>query len=310
MEFHFKFFRLPLAALALVTLLSFICSCDRSSDVKKIPVGDIEIAYYTRGSGDPLVMIMGFRGTMGVWDPALLDELEKHFTLILFDNRGIGMSTDTAEDKTTIQQMADDTAGLITALGYKKANVLGWSMGSRIAMELAIHHPEMVEHLILCSPNPGKREVPRETGAYAKLLSGDTNQEKILSMIFPRTPEGMKAEAEYVTRLAGSALGKWTPDDLNVSPEVVKRQARAVTAWAQNDAAYQALPNLKIPTLVTTGLLDALDPAQNAQIVAYRIPFAWTAFFSGAGHAFLFQESKKFADLVILFTESTKAPMK
>jgi pimeloyl-ACP methyl ester carboxylesterase len=85
--------------------------------MKKVRIGEIDIAYYTRGIGKPLVMIMGFRGTMGQWDPALLEELEKYYTLILFDNRGVGFSTDTEKDLTTIQQMAQDTVGLIQALG-------------------------------------------------------------------------------------------------------------------------------------------------------------------------------------------------
>lgn len=105
----------------------FLTSCHREEKalVKKQKVGDIEVAYYTRGSGDPLVMIMGFRGTMAVWDPALLESLEKHYTLILFDNRGSGMSTDSQEDHTTISQMSQDTIQLIKALGYSKAHILG-----------------------------------------------------------------------------------------------------------------------------------------------------------------------------------------
>jgi pimeloyl-ACP methyl ester carboxylesterase len=55
--------------------------------MKRVKVGEIELAYYTRGSGKPLVFIMGFRGTMGQWDPAPLHELEKHYTLILFDKQ-------------------------------------------------------------------------------------------------------------------------------------------------------------------------------------------------------------------------------
>src|SRR5476651_2910915 len=82
------------------------------AEVKTIDVGDIKIAYYIRGEGDPLIMINGFISTMSLWDPALLDELAKHHQLILFDNRGVGLSTDTKENHTTISQMADDAAEL------------------------------------------------------------------------------------------------------------------------------------------------------------------------------------------------------
>ena len=109
-------------------------------EIKYAQVNDVKLAYYTRGQGEPLIMIMGYAATMGMWDPALLEELSKNNTLILFDNRGIGLSTDTKENKTTIPQMADDAAGLVKALGYKKVNVLGWSMGARIAQQLSLIH--------------------------------------------------------------------------------------------------------------------------------------------------------------------------
>lgn len=308
MNIHNKFSILGLTALLLVVFCCTNCGRQKPLEIKTKTVGDIEMAYYTRGSGDPLIMIMGFRGTMAAWDPALLDILEKHFTLILFDNRGIGMSSDTATDHTTIQQMADDTAGLIAALGYKKANILGWSMGSRIAMQLAISHPEVVEHVILCSPNPGKNEVPRETNAYAMLTSPKITQEKILSTIFPDTLEGRAAAAGYVERVAKSIFQRTGPDDWNIPPQTVERQVNALKQWYESDAAYNALANVKSPVLVTTGLADVLDPPGNAQIVAHRIPYAWSAYFADAGHAFMFQDTKRFAELVLLFVESTKSP--
>ncbi len=81
-------------SLILVVLLVVGCERFKQAEVKKEKVGDSDIAYYVRGQGEPLVMVMGFRGTMAIWDPALLEQLEKRFTLILFDNRGVGFSTD------------------------------------------------------------------------------------------------------------------------------------------------------------------------------------------------------------------------
>ena len=87
----------------------------------------IKMAYYTRGEGKPLLMINGYLSTMSLWDPALLERLEKNRQLILFDNRGVGLSSDTEKDNTTIPQMADDAAGLIRKLGYDKVDILAWS---------------------------------------------------------------------------------------------------------------------------------------------------------------------------------------
>ena len=72
------------------------------AEVKYAQVGDIKMAYYTRGKGDPLIMIMGYTSTMAAWDPALLDALDDNNTLILFDNRGVGLSTDTKENNLSL----------------------------------------------------------------------------------------------------------------------------------------------------------------------------------------------------------------
>ena len=126
----------------------------------------------------------------------------KKFTLILFDNRGAGFSSDTENNETTIRQMADDTMALMESLGYKKTHILGWSMGARITMEMAIHYPEQVNTLILCAPNPGgKHQAKRASTDYSELLSYDLSTEEGLSLIFPNTSLGKKASSDFVERL-------------------------------------------------------------------------------------------------------------
>lgn len=295
--------------LFLLATLLLVYSCDgqRRAEVKQVKVGDIYLAYYTRGSGDPLIMIMGFRGTMAIWDPALLELLEKHYTLILFDNRGVGLSTDSVTDLTTITQMSEDTAGLIKALGYSKVNVLGWSMGSRIGIELAINHPEIVEKLILCSPNPGgDHQVARKSSTYQELTSKDLTRKEALALIFPDTEEGISAADAFVNRLRKAVVMGFVPEDLEISTQTIERQVNALKLWDEDNQIYDKLANIKIPTLVTAGLVDSLDPPGNAQLVASRIPYAWSAFFAGAGHDFHSQDYKNFAELVVLFINSTR----
>ena len=298
----------PLLNLTLCFLF-FLTGCEKSNhaEVKKEKIGGIDIAYYTRGSGQPLVMIMGFRGTMAIWDPELLNELEKKYTLILFDNRGVGLSSDTEKNLTTIPQMAEDTFDLIKALGYDKVSVLGWSMGSRIAEYLTTTHPEVVENLILCSPNPGGNyQVARKTDAYQKLTSQNISPDEALSLIYPNTSEGREASSSFVRRLTEAITKGSVPDDLKVSDRTIDRQVQAVSRWDKNNENYNSLSNIKVPTLVAGGLADVLDQPENVKIVASRIPFAWTAYFPGAGHAFLSQNAKNFADLVTNFIESNK----
>jgi pimeloyl-ACP methyl ester carboxylesterase len=294
---------LGLGAFILVfCLFMMACNSHKKIEIKKAKIGDIDIAYYIRGSGPPLIMIMGFRGTMAIWDPGLLELLEKHFTLILFDNRGVGLSTDTKEDLTTIPQMAQDTAQLIKALGYQKVHVLGWSMGSRIAQEVAIRYPAIVDHLILCSTNPGgKHQVPRTTNAYKEFTAKDLSRQKALSLLYPNTKAGRLASEAFINRLTQAIVTRNAPDDLEISDQTVERQVHALQLWNENNEHYEMLSQIKSPTLVAGGTEDALDNPENARIVACQIPFAWAAYFPGAGHAFLSQDYQQFADLVSIF---------
>lgn len=296
-------------AVQLIVLMACVfalngCGRQKKAEVRKVKIGDVEIAYYTRGSGDPLLMIMGFRGTMAVWDPGLLDLLEKKYTLVLFDNRGAGLSSDTNEDRTTIPQMAEDTAALIKALGYQKTHVLGWSMGSRIAQVLAVNHPEMVDKLILCSPNPGgKYSAPRKNNSFQQLTSADISQADALSLIFPDTPEGKKGSRSFIVRLTEAIVNGSVPNDVNVSRQTIERQVHALKLWEENNQFYETLPDIKMPALVAGGLADIIDNPENVQTVARRIPFAWAAYFAGAGHDFLSQDYEQFAQLLEAFIE-------
>lgn len=287
--------------------------CERVErvEVKRKKIDDVELAYYIRGQGEPLVMVMGFRGTMAIWDPGLLEILEKKYTLILFDNRGVGLSSEADAGALTIEQMADDTAKLVQACGYQEVHVLGWSMGSRIALELALRYPKMVTSLILCSPNPGgKYQVPRKTKAYGELIAKDVSPKEGLSLIFPDTSEGNKASESFVARLKAAILKGTVPDDLTISDQAVEQQVHALKLWDENSHIYAALSTIQKPTLVAGGLADVLDQPDNVRIVACQIPFAWTAYFPGAGHNFLSQDYRDFATLVTLFIETNQTQNK
>jgi len=120
----------------------------------KVKVNDIQIYYEVHGAGFPLVMIMGVGGNINWWDPRLVEGLSKKFKVVIFDNRGTG-HTDTSDREYTIKLFANDTAGLMDALGISRFHVFGISMGGMIAQELVLNYPGKVEKLVLCSTNCG-----------------------------------------------------------------------------------------------------------------------------------------------------------
>lgn len=271
-------------------------------EIRYVSVNGVKLAYYMRGHGKPLVMINGFLSSMSLWDPALLADLEKQRTLILFDNRGVGLSTDTAENNTTIPQMADDAAALIGALKLDKPDVLAWSMGARIGQQLAIRHPDALNKLVLVSADPGgTHNDPATKEVEMTLNNPDVEKWKKLYLTYPDNDAGRAAAKATVARLEAAVKSGIMPDDFKVSKETTLRQDRArTTLWEGNNANYDALHTITTQVLVTAGKDDIIDPPKNAEIIAGQIPFAWTAYFTG-GHAFLFQSHARFSAAVNMF---------
>jgi pimeloyl-ACP methyl ester carboxylesterase len=280
-------------------------ACDKQSfktEVKYVQVGDVKLAYYIRGEGQPLLMINGFLSTMSLWDPALLGELAKNHQLIIFDNRGVGLSTDTKENNTSIEQMADDAAGLAKALGFKKVNILGWSMGARIAQQFLIRHPEIVDKAILAAANTGgSHQIPASEDVESKLNNPNIPEMDKLGLVFTDNAAGKLAAVEVLGRIKLAVENGTMPNDFKVSKETTIRQDRArTTLWSNNQSNFKDLKNIKSPVLVTDGRYDVIDIPKNSQLIANQIPYSWLAYYDG-GHAFLFQQYGRFAETVNAF---------
>ena len=114
-----------------------------------VRVGDIAVYYEIHGQGPPLVLIGGLGVDLTVYAP-LVDLLARTFRVLTFDNRGAGR-TDKPDIPYSIPMMADDTVGLMDALGLPRAHMVGLSMGGRIAIEIAAEYPSRVDRLVLLS---------------------------------------------------------------------------------------------------------------------------------------------------------------
>jgi pimeloyl-ACP methyl ester carboxylesterase len=153
---------------------------------KKVHVGDIDIAYKTFGKGDPILLISGYSFAMDSWDPTLLETLASNHTVVVFDNRGIGNTTSGSEQKFSILQFANDTAGLLEALNIEKADVLSWSMGGRIAQELTLNYPDRVGKLILYAIGcGGEGSVPQSQEVRNEFVNGTGTAEDRIARLVP-----------------------------------------------------------------------------------------------------------------------------
>lgn len=264
----------------------------QAAPVRHAAVGDIDIAYKTLGQGDPLFLITGNGATMDQWSPLFIQRLAQRHKLYLFDNRGAGLTT-LGNKAFSIEQFAEDTAGLIRAMGYTQTDLLGFSMGSRIAAQLTIDRPELVEKLVLYGGAPGGAAEIKRSAAVQKLFadtSGTPEQKKqrMFSVLIPeRWREAHPDPSAYVP-----------PVTETIAAEVRAKQNAAVANWPGID---QQLLSIGTPTLIMAGTADEVVPPGNALTLARQIRASWLVRFRGGGHGMMYQFPEQMAEVVDTF---------
>lgn len=256
-----------------------------------------QIAWYERGQGPPLVMLVGTGSTMAEWDPALLGLLAREHRLILFDYPGLGLSG--PWHGRSFDSLANATAGLMDAIDLPRADVLGWSLGGFVAQRLAIDHPERVTHLILAGTNPGgSRTVLGTPRAQAIDSEPDPTAADILRELYP--PDRQAEGRRFLRRLERAGESGEIPDDFDVPPATTHAQVAAEDPWLRSNRNYRQLATVAAPTLAAAGARDPVVPPLNLRRIAARIPHSRFARFPGA-HAFLFGDRHRFTRVVDRF---------
>jgi 3-oxoadipate enol-lactonase len=254
-------------------------------------VGEVELDYERSGSGPPLLLIMGMSGTALHWGEPFLEPLRRDFEVIVYDHRGVGASS-RLDGPITIAQLAEDAAGLLTALGIDSAHVLGISMGGMVAQELALAHPERVRTLTLgctyCGGEGSALTAPEVLQRLtAAMLSGD--RERAVRTGFEiNVSAALAADVEVYERFREIA------EQRAVAVPVIMAQLQACVAHDTN----ARLADLTAPTLVVHGTDDQLLPVQNGRLIASRIPGSQLEILDGVGHLFFWEQPEHAADLV------------
>jgi pimeloyl-ACP methyl ester carboxylesterase len=265
-----------------------------------VNAGEINLEYYVEGTGPPLLMIMGLGGQANSWGEPFLERLRPHFQVVRFSNRGTGLS-DKPPGELTVRQMADDAAGLLSALGIARAHVMGISMGGMIAQELAINHPRAVQGLVLgctfCGAAHG-RHVPPETlarmGQIGALPPEQIVRQFWLLAVTAEFVEGNQAFLDEIMRIHLETPTPWA---------TFGRQFMAV----QSFDTYDRLPQIEAPTLIIHGDRDILMPVENAEILRGRIAGSRVRIVPGVGHCFFWEKPEESAAAVVEFLASVPA---
>jgi pimeloyl-ACP methyl ester carboxylesterase len=266
-----------------------------NAPTKVVKVGKQKVGYRTFGSGRPLVMIMGLGGTMGSWDPTFLDALAaRGHRIVLLDNEGVGKTT-SVKGRLTIRRMGDTTAGLIARLKLKRPDVAGWSMGGMIAQSLAVRHPKSVRRLALMATGPGDGKGAAPTPDALKALTGPTDVNVVLGLLFP--PDQTTARDHYV-----SDILLRHPFEGIAPPAQGVKQTAASGAWLLGqDPDGKRVAKLKLPTLIGGGELDPLLPVANQRHLNAMIAGSELVTYPDASHGFLFQHQDDFVPKLLAF---------
>jgi pimeloyl-ACP methyl ester carboxylesterase len=268
-----------------------------------VPTVDIagnELFYERRGSGDPLVLIMGMSGNSTHYEP-VAGLLERHFELLLFDNRGIGRSAPVSGDF-TVADLAADTTAVMDAAGIDSAHVMGISMGGMIAQEIAISAPGRVRGLVLGCTYAG--------GPGSSLAGPDVMQRLAGPMMSGDREAAIRAGWEAnVSRAFAADDANWNRfhEVATRYPAPVDLIMRQMGAVAQFDVSA-GLASITAPTLVIHGTDDEMLSVSNAELIAAAIPGARLEVLDGVGHLFFWEQPERSAELVTEFLAGVAEP--
>jgi len=250
-----------------------------------IETNGIKMAYQERGQGEPLILIMGLGAPGSVWEEHV-KEYEKHFRCYLLDNRGAGDSDKPAGPYST-RMMAEDVAGLMDALGIRCARIAGISMGSAIAQELALGHPDKVRSLLLVSSWARCDLYTRAVFDHFCRVRASVSPSTFIQLLQLWIFTAPYYEKNLATLLEGQAAAEQGP----IMPQ---RAFEAQCAACTGHDALERLAQIAAPTLLTVGDADIFTPLRLSEAMRRRLPGSQMEVFHDCGHAHHWEDLPRF----------------
>jgi pimeloyl-ACP methyl ester carboxylesterase len=249
--------------------------------------------YMEAGAGDPIVLVMGFGGDHLAWG-LQIPAFAALYRVIAFDNRGVGQ-TDAPDIPYSTAMMADDTVGLLDALGIDRAHVCGVSMGGMIAQEIALRHPGRVRtlqlHATLARPDAYMKALV-EAWRKVRIALGREEALRVLALwLF--APCSYEERADFVELVLQNAIA-------NPHPQSLTGYLRQGDAVLGHDT-LERLDRVRCPTLVSVADQDVLVPPRFSHAIADRIPGAELKTIADAGHAYMWEKPDVFNAMCLEF---------
>jgi len=251
----------------------------------------IKIHYEERGSGDPLILIMGLGAPGSLWEDHAAF-FEKRFRCILMDNRGAGDSSK-PEGPYSTKMMADDTAGLMQGLGIENARVAGISMGSAIAQELALAYPGKVHSLVLISSWACCDRYTQTVFDHFKKLRAIASPADFTQLL-----QLWISSADYYEEQFDKMI-----QDQNKAQEnyMLLHAFEAQCAACKDHNSLDRLDGITVPAFLTVGEADIFTPLRMTAEMHRRLPNSKMLVFPGKGHIHHWEDLKRFNEAAFQF---------
>jgi len=253
----------------------------------------IDYAYRDLGEGEvPLVLLQHFRGNLDNWDPALIDALAAKRRVVAFDNAGVGATT--GRTPNTAQAMAHDAIAFIDAMSLQRVDLLGFSIGSFVAQEIALIRPHLLRRVVLASSAPqgaaGMHGWAPEV--IASVGAPEANPRGYLDVFFAPTSTSREAGQQAAARI----FGRTTDRDEPTTWQTRQAQYDAVCAWGiPNDSLLQRVAAIDHPVFVANGDSDPMILPRFSHLLPGLLPDARLRIYPDSAHGFLFQHHSQFA---------------
>src|SRR6266404_1694457 len=238
---------------------------------------------FGNGSGLPLLFLQHFTGTLDNWDPAVTDSLASGREVILFDNAGVGRST--GDVPHTVAAMSGHAMAFLDGLGIKRCDVLGYSLGGMVALQMVQDRPSIIRRILLVgtAPRGGEDIMHLEKPSLAKRIQDPTNRgyDVLKKIFFTSSPASQAAGEAFIRRLSQRKDDREPPS----GPNVGAAQTAAFREWEHfTGERFADLKGIHHPTLVVQGFNDEMIPVRNSYWLAENLPNAVLLVYPDAGH--------------------------
>lgn len=266
-----------------------------------LAVGGTRLAYRRWGNENaghpPLLLLQHFRGGMDHWDPVMTDGLAEGREVILYNGRGVASSEGTP--RTRIEDMADDAAAFVRALGLQKIDLLGFSLGGFQALDLTWRHPTLVRKLMLLGTGPRGGDPEMEPQVLTAAPRPVPTFEDFVYLFFGRSAQAGQAAREFWQRRHARV-----DQDPPSSQEVAKAQIEANMLYLprlSEDDPFAYLRSIQQPTFILNGVNDVMIPTVNSFYMARNMPNAQLFIYPDCGHGAQFQCPQRFLQHAVQF---------